>query len=425
MIIEIKIPTPGESITEVEIAQWLVKDGDIVAKQQDLFEVESEKATLNVTAEEGGKIQILQQAGQTVKVGSIACKLDTSFASEIKKEEKKQAKETNIEEHFDKKTEKPKEEKTVSKDVIENKDSKLKITPLAKKLMHDKNLSVEDVINGFRRIVKEDIEIISQLADEKTIKSENSISIRTTEVSREKEIVKMTNLRRKLSERLVSVKNETAMLTTFNEVDMSAVMEIRKQYQDRFTKKYGVKVGFMSFFVKAATQALMQFPEVNSSIDGENIVYHRFADIGVAVQTQKGLMVPILRNTETMSLADVELKIKEFGQKGMANKLSLDEITGGTFTITNGGTFGSLLSTPIINPPQSGILGMHNIVERPIAVNGKVEIRPMMYIALSYDHRIIDGKSAVGFLVKIKELIENPINLIMNGKNPMDILLEI
>jgi len=423
MIIEIKIPTPGESITEVEIAQWLVKDGDIVSKQQDLFEVESEKATLNVSADEAGKIEILQQVGQTVKVGSIACKIDTSFVAEPKINVKK---ETNVEEFFEKKVEnKPKVEKVAEKIVSEDKTTKVKITPLAKKLMHDKNLSIDDVINGFRRIVKEDIEIISQLPEEKIVNEENNFGVKKTEISRESENVKMTSLRRKLSERLVAVKNETAMLTTFNEVDMSAVMDIRKLYQDRFVKKYGVKVGFMSFFVKAVTQALLKFTDVNASIDGENIVYHKFADIGVAVQTQKGLMVPILRNTEAMSLADIELKIKDFGQKGMTNKLSLDEITGGTFTITNGGTFGSLLSTPIINPPQSGILGMHNIVERPIAVNGKVEIRPMMYIALSYDHRIIDGKSAVGFLVKIKELIENPINLILDGKNPIDLLLEI
>jgi 2-oxoglutarate dehydrogenase E2 component (dihydrolipoamide succinyltransferase) len=417
MIIEIKIPTPGESITEVEIANWIVKDGDIVQKGEDLFEVESEKATLNVTAEEGGKIQILVTAHSTIKVGEIACKIDTSFIPEVLVSEKKQLiNEIAVKEEFD--------TDTKHKIKSDNEKSKIKITPLAKKAMDEKGLSIDDVINGLRRIWKNDIDSVTELKTYNEAETIQSAKIeKYASVSREIREEKMSMLRKKLSERLVSVKNETAMLTTFNEVDMSAVIDIRKKYQDKFVKKYDVKIGFISFFVKAATQSLMLFPEVNAMLDNENIRYHNYADIGIAVQSKKGLMVPILRNTETMSLADIELQIKVFGQKGMENKLTLDEITGGTFTITNGGTFGSLLSTPIINPPQSAILGMHNIVERPMAVNGKVEIRPMMYIALSYDHRIIDGKSAVSFLVKIKEIIENPIKIIFEGRDTIDLLL--
>ncbi len=417
MIIEIKVPTPGESITEVEIAHWHVKDGDIVSKDQELFEVESEKATLNVTAEASGKIEILKNVRESIKVGAIACKIDTAYANNTQTPE--------IKKQDIQKVESP---KTETEDL-----SHVKITPLAKKLMQEKNLNLQDIINGYRRIFKEDVELIANLDKTEVINdtkntqdnlSQNDTN-KTNVVKGEKEVVKMSAIRRKIAERLVAVKNETAMLTTFNELDMSALITIRKQFQEIFVKKYGVKIGYMSFFVKAATNALMLYPEVNASIDGENIVYHRFADIGVAVQSQKGLVVPVLRDTENMSLADIELKIKEFGQKGMANKLSIDEMTGGTFTITNGGIFGSLLSTPIINPPQSGILGMHNIVERPVAVNQKVEIRPMMYIALSYDHRIIDGKSAVSFLIKIKEQIENPVNMLLQNKKLEEILLGI
>lgn len=418
MIIDIKIPTPGESITEVEISNWNVKNGEIVYKGQELFEIESEKATLTVTAEEAGKIEILLEANKTIKVDEIACKIDTSYASEKKKEAKEHEKTLKTEDKIVEKQDDTSNKKT------ENINTDLKITPLAKQLMREKGLTIDDVINGLRRIWKDDVEAIIENSEKQEIKPQNEISEKKTS-SRESKTEKMSMLRRKLSERLVSVKNETAMLTTFNEIDMSEVIGIRKKYQEKFVKKHEIKVGFMSFFVKAATKSLLQFPEINAMIDEENIIYHDFTDIGIAVQGKKGLMVPILRNTENMSLAEIEMKIKEFGQKGMQNKLTLDEMTGGTFTITNGGTFGSLLSTPIINPPQSAILGMHNIVERPIAVNGKVEIRPMMYVALSYDHRLIDGKSAVGFLVKIKELIENPLNLLFENKNPLDLLLDI
>jgi len=423
MIVDIKIPSPGESITEVEIAQWIVNNGDIVQKDQDIFVVESEKATLVVTAEESGKIQILFESGKSVKVGEIVCKIDTVYSSynelyENKTSENKQS--DNIISNNE-----PQKTEVISQIETSENQKNIKITPLAKKIMQEKNLSVDDVINGLRRIWKEDVEAVAELKDNFPVKEKEVFTVSKNEINRQTTEEKMSMLRRKLSERLVSVKNETAMLTTFNEVDMSSVMEIRNQYQNKFTEKYKVKIGFLSFFVKAATQALMKFPDVNAMIKDENILYHKFADIGIAVQSKKGLMVPVLRNTETMNFADIELKIKEFGLKAIENKLTLDEITGGTFTITNGGTFGSLLSTPIINPPQSAILGMHNIVERPIAVKGKVEIRPMMYIALSYDHRIIDGKSAVGFLVKVKELIENPVNMLFGNENPTQLLLDI
>jgi len=293
--------------------------------------------------------------------------------------------------------------------------------------MQEHQLNINDVLNGLRRISKGDIETVMSLPKEenqKTLKEEAKQTSSYLEAeNRETKTEKMSSLRRKLSKRLVAVKNETAMLTTFNEIDMSSIMELRKKYQKFFVDKYGVKVGFMSFFLKATAQALKTYPNVNAMIDGENIIYHDYADIGIAVQSAKGLLVPIIRNVGSLGLADIELKIKEYAEKGRKNKISLDEMSGGTFTITNGGTFGSLMSTPIINPPQSGILGMHNIVERPMAINGKVEIRPMMYIALSYDHRIIDGKSAVSFLVMIKNLLENPYKMLFGGDDANKMLL--
>lgn len=412
-MIEIKIPSPGESISEVEIASWFIADGDIVEKDQDIAEIESDKATLTLVADEGGKIEILAQEGDTVDVGSIACKIDTSFAGETpapKAETKKEEAPAKASEPVA--TETKKVESDNFKDV--------KISPVAKKLMEENHLSVDDVIAGLQRLSKKDIQAVVDNKGYAPV-----VSPQTKEISRDAKRTKMTNLRKKLSARLVSVKNETAMLTTFNEVDMSAVMALRKKYQKKFVETHDIKLGFMSFFTKAASEALKLHPSVNSMIDGEEIVTPDYADIAIAVQTPKGLMVPVIRNTESLGLADIEKNLMELAKKARAGKISLDEMTGGTFTITNGGVFGSLMSTPIINPPQSGILGMHNIVERPVAVNGKVEIRPMMYIALSYDHRVIDGKDSVGFLVKLKEMIENPHKMLFDGKDPDSLLLGI
>ena len=411
MIIDIKIPSPGESISEVEIANWFVADGDIVEKDQDIAEIESDKATLTLVADEGGKIEILAQEGDTVEVASIACKIDTSFAGEApapKEETKPEEKEIT------------EEVKTSLESKLEKSENfdKVKISPVAKKMMEENHLSVDDVILGLQRLTKKDIQSVVDHQKQAPVLSEPK-----AEISREVARKKMTNLRKKLSQRLVSVKNETAMLTTFNEVDMSAVMALRKKYQKQFIETHDIKLGFMSFFTKAVSEALKAHPAVNSMIDGEEILTPDYADIAIAVQTPKGLMVPVIRNAESMGLAEIEKKLMELANKARSGKISLDEMTDGTFTITNGGVFGSLLSTPIINPPQSGILGMHNIVERPVAVNGKVEIRPMMYIALSYDHRVIDGKDSVGFLVKIKEMIENPHKMLFDGKDPDSMLL--
>ncbi len=412
-MIDIKIPSPGESISEVEIASWFVADGDIVEKDQEIAEIESDKATLTLIADEGGKIQIKAQEGDTVAVGSVACSIDTSFAGEAKSASPK----TETKEEAPKQEAKATEAAPV-KSSDEFKD--VKISPVAKKLMEENQLSVDDVIAGLQRLSKKDIQAVVENKGNAPV-----VSAQTKEISRDAKRTKMTNLRKKLSARLVSVKNETAMLTTFNEVDMSAVMELRKKHQKKFVETHDIKLGFMSFFTKAASEALKLHPAVNSMMDGEEIVTPEFADIAIAVQTPKGLMVPVIRNTESLGLADIEKNLMALAKKARAGKISLDEMTGGTFTITNGGVFGSLLSTPIINPPQSGILGMHNIVERPVAINGKVEVRPMMYIALSYDHRVIDGKDSVGFLVKIKEMIENPHKMLFDGKDPDSLLLGI
>jgi len=427
-MIEIKIPSPGESITEVEISNWLVEDGDYVEKDQEIAEIESDKATLPLMASDRGKIEIVAPEGEIIKVGSVACKIDTSAKPAAKKENK----ETEQKEEERKETKPSQKEQELKKDSDEQKDETaekkkdkseyqdVKVSPVAKKLMKENNFNIDDVINGLRRISKQDVEhVISQ---SKGATTENQAS---KEVSREVERKKMSQLRKKLSERLVSVKNETAMLTTFNEVDMTEIMALRKKYQKQFIETHDIKLGFMSFFTKAVTIALKAYPSVNSHIDGDDIIYPDYADIGIAVQTPKGLMVPVVRNAETMNLAELEKEIKRIADKGRNGKITIDELKGGTFTITNGGVFGSLLSTPILNPPQSGILGMHNIQERPVAINGKVEIRPMMYVALSYDHRTIDGKNSVGFLVKLKELLESPYKLILGDKNADEILLEI
>jgi len=417
MIIEIKIPSPGESITEVELANWFVEDGEYVEKDQEIAEIESDKATLTLNAEDSGKIKILAQPGETIEVGAIACTIDTN-AKGVSKKPKSEIKKTEEKTESTPRSEEIKEdtsEKKKDKSVGESEENKnVKITPLAKEQMKELNLSVDDVISGLKKITTKEIDLVKNISTEN--KTENDVSLKLKgNFTRETENKKLSTLRKKISERLVQVKNETAMLTTFNEVDMSNVMEMRKNYQKKFQEKHGIKLGFMSFFTKAVTNALKLYPNVNAMLDGDEIVYHHFADIGIAVQTPKGLMVPVIRNAESMGLAEIEYRIMELANKARDGKITIDELSGGTFTISNGGIFGSMLSTPILNPPQSGILGMHNIVERPVAINGKVEIRPIMYVALSYDHRIIDGRDSVGFLMKVKEMIESPQKMLLGG----------
>ena len=403
-VLEMKVPSPGESISEVEIAEWMVEDGDYVEKDQTIAEVDSDKATLELPAEQSGVITLKAEVGDVVEVGQIVCLIDTS----AEKPEGLESKENNKVEEEGLSEQK---EEIPSKSPVKT-DSYATGHPsvAAKKMIDEHELSAELIQGSGRdgRITKGDV-----------LTALRSGVART---DRQSEAKKMSMLRRKIASRLVAVKNETAMLTTFNEVDMKPIMDLRKQFKDEFKEKYGVGLGFMSFFTKACTESLLEFPEVNSMIDGDHMVSYNYADVGIAVSSPKGLMVPVLRNAEQMNLLQIEANIKELATKARDGKISLDEITGGTFTITNGGVFGSMLSTPIINPPQSAILGMHNIVERPIAINGKVEIRPIMYLALSYDHRIIDGKDSVGFLVNVKEILENPIEKIFKGKDPKEVL---
>ena len=410
MIIEIKVPSPGESITEVEIGTWLVENGAVVAKDQEIAEVESDKATLTIVASEGGKVEIKATEGEAVPVGAVVCTIDTSVEAPVAVVKEK-------DEEKDKEIEKSTLVDNKTSTTTEN--EKVKVTALAKEMMKEHDLSVDDIINGLKRLGKKEVETVINAP-------QNSTTLITPkEASREIDRQRMSSLRRRLSTRLVSVKNETAMLTTFNEVDMSFVMDMRKKYQQKFMETHGFKLGFMSFFTKAVAVAMDFHPMVNAQIDGEEIVQPQFVDVGIAVSTPKGLMVPIVRNTESKSIPEIELEIKQLAEKARNKKISVEELSGGTFTITNGGVFGSLLSTPIINPPQSAILGMHNIQERPVAINGQVEIRPMMYVALSYDHRIIDGKDSVGFLVKVKELLENPERMFTSGKDASELLLGI
>ena len=418
MIIEIKVPSPGESISEVEIATWLVQDGEYVEKDQEVAEVESDKATLPLIAEEAGKIKIMAEVGETVPVGEVACTIDTSAKSPGgKKKPAGEAAETPIPQEAAPAKE---ESKTLirakQESAPEKTNTNVRVSPVAARMMEENNLSVEDIVAGLKRITKKEVQMV---LDQQGI----SLPSAVIKASRDEKRIRISNLRRKLAERLVAVKNETAMLTTFNEADMSEIIRLRKTYQSAFMEKHGIKLGFMSFFVKAVTGALAAFPNVNSRIEGEEMVSPEYCDIGIAVQTDKGLMVPVIRNAEALSLASIESQIMELANKARAARISMDDMTGGTFTITNGGVFGSLLSTPVLNPPQSAILGMHNIVERPVAVNGQVVIRPMMYIALSYDHRLIDGRDSVSFLVRIKELIENPLNMLFSTGDPDRTLL--
>jgi 2-oxoglutarate dehydrogenase E2 component (dihydrolipoamide succinyltransferase) len=417
MIKSFKIPTPGESINEVEIASWLVEDGSYVYKNDELAEVESDKATLMLVAEESGIISIKVAAGISVAVGSEAYTIDTDALAPEQKPIETETKAAAP----------PKEEPKPTATAPETKptaNEQVKVTPVAAEMMKENNLSIDDILNGLRRIGKHEVEQVLQVA--KNVQPTIGVNSPTPEsMSRTQERQKMTVLRKRLSERLVAVKNETAMLTTFNEIDMSAVMKLRQELQNEFVKKHGFKLGFMGFFTKAVSIATQFHPTVNAQIDGDEIVVPKYADVGIAVQTPKGLMVPVVRNAESKSIVQIELDIKELAAKARDKKISIEELSGGTISITNGGVFGSLLSTPILNPPQSAILGMHNIVERPIAVDGQVVIRPMMYVALSYDHRIIDGKDSVGFLVKVKELIEHPERMVTGGIDPGKLLLDL
>ena len=398
-ILEMKVPSPGESITEVEIATWLVKDGDYVEKDQAIAEVDSDKATLELPAEQSGIITLKAEEGEVVKVGQVVCLIDMSGAKP-EGTAAPVAETPKVEEAP--KVEAPKPAAAPAATYATNSPS-----PAAKKILDEKGIDAAAVSGTGRdgRITKEDALNATPGVPAMGVSSGNRAQTTT----------KLSVLRRKLAARLVSVKNETAMLTTFNEVDMSEIFRIRKQYKEEFAAKHGVGLGFMSFFTKAVTRALQMYPDVNAMIDGDYKINNEFCDISIAVSGPKGLMVPVLRNAENLTLRGVEASIKELATKVRDGKITIEEMTGGTFTITNGGVFGSMLSTPIINPPQSAILGMHNIIERPVAVNGKVEIRPMMYLAVSYDHRIIDGRESVGFLVAVKEALDNPVEILMGG----------
>jgi len=400
MILEMKVPSPGESIKEVEIATWLVKDGDYVEKDQAIAEVDSDKATLELPAEASGVITLKAEEGDAVAVGAVVCLIDTAAAKPSGSAPTPVAEAPKAEE---KKAEAPKAAPAPAATYAAQAPS-----PAARKILDEKNIQPSDIVGTGKdgRITKED--------------AVNAVPSMGTPTggSRGAERVKLSMLRRKVAERLVAAKNDTAMLTTFNEVNMTPINNLRNEYKDAFKAKHaGVGLGYMSFFTKAVTRALQLYPDVNSMMDGDYKVAYDFCDISIAVSGPKGLMVPVVRNAENLTFRGVEAEIKRLAIKARDGQITVDDMTGGTFTITNGGVFGSMLSTPIINPPQSGILGMHNIIERPIAVNGKVEIHPMMYVALSYDHRIIDGRESVGFLVAVKEALENPVELLCDN-NP-------
>ena len=397
MIVEMPVPSPGESISEVEIAQWLVKDGDYVEKDQTIAEVDSDKATLDLPAQESGTITLKAEEGDTVLVGNIVCLIDTSGKKTSKKNKEENTKIEIV--------------KDSKKDTVVNIEKDITFasgspSPAARKILDEKGIKSEDVIGSGKngRISKED-----------ALKALPKVDVDSISKNRKVESSKMSLLRRKVSQRLVAVKNQTAMLTTFNEVNMTPIFEIRKKYKETFKSKHDVSLGFMSFFTKAVVFALKDFPDVHSMIDGDQQIKFDFYDISIAVSGPKGLMVPVVRDAQKLTFSGIEKEIKRLAIKARDGLITVEDMSGGTFTISNGGVFGSMLSTPILNPPQSAILGMHNIIERPIAVEGKVEIHPMMYLALSYDHRIIDGKESVGFLLKIKELLENPAEGLMDN----------
>lgn len=413
MSFEVKVPSPGESISEVEIAQWLVEDGEYVEKDQVICEVDSDKATLELVAEESGAISLKAKEGDAVDVGSVIASIDTSVKGTAKKSSPKKevAKAAAPAPN-------PMPAAIVSEPVATGHATGVP-SVAAKKILAENGVAASS-INGTGkggRITKQDV--LAHLSGGIDVNGLGG----GWSGGREKSTEKMSSLRRKIAKRLVAVKNETAMLTTFNEVDMKPIMDLRNEYKVKFKETYGVGLGFMSFFTKACCEGLKLFPTVNSMIDGEQMISHNYVDMGIAVSSPKGLMVPVVRNAESLTMHQIEAEIKRLAVKARDGKISLDEMTGGTFTITNGGVFGSMLSTPIINPPQSAILGMHNIVERPVVIAGKVEVRPIMYVALSYDHRIIDGKESVSFLYKVKEMLEDPAKLLLGGKKPEEILL--
>ena len=401
MVLEMKVPSPGESITEVEIATWLVEDGDYVEKDQPIAEVDSDKATLELPAEESGIITLQAEEGDAVAVGAVVCLIDTA----AEKPEGSSAPSTSS-------SLKESPKATPVKEEVASTYATGTASPAAKKILAEKEIDASTIKGTGKagRITKED-----------AVKAVPSMGTMPEDGTRGTTRKKMSMLRRKVAERLVAVKSETAMLTTFNEVNMQPIFDLRAQYKEDFKAKHGVGLGFMSFFTLAVVRALKMYPDVNSMIDGDFKIEHDFQDISIAVSGPKGLMVPVIRNAEKLSFRGVESEVKRLAIRAREGQITIDEMTGGTFTITNGGVFGSMLSTPIINPPQSGILGMHNIVNRPMAVNGEVVIQPIMYVALSYDHRIIDGRESVGFLVAVKEALENPIELLMDN-NPTSAL---
>ena len=402
MSIEIKIPSPGESITQVQLAKWLVSEGEEVEKDQEVAEIDSDKASFPIAAPVSGRISLKAGEGDTLDVGALLAVIQegTVTAKAGSKSALKSA--------------------PAPSPSADTKPTNFEATPLAKKIIEEKNVNVQELKAEFqgKKITRKELEIY--LSKGKTDQKSTF-----TIVSRDVERRKLTTLRMKLAERLVSVKNETAMLTTFNEVNMRQVLQIKERYNDAFKEKFGTGIGLMSFFTKAVTLALQEFPQVNSMIEGDELVTPQYVDIGIAVSAPKGLVVPVLRNAEAMSISEIEHNIKELAAKARESRITIDEMKGGTFTITNGGVFGSLMSTPILNPPQSAILGMHKIQDRPIAVDGRVEIHPMMYLALSYDHRVIDGRESVSFLVKVKELIENPSRMLTFGQDPIKMLLDL
>ncbi len=425
-MIEIKVPSPGESITQVQIARWLVEDGTIVEKDQEIVEIDSDKATFPVASPENGKVTITVQEGETVDVGAVIATIEVgngqlavgseqrAIGSGQKPGTKHQAPGArNIPSDPDPGSRLPDPVSKVT-------SHEINATPLAKKIIADKKIDSAAITTAFpgRRITRKEIE--SFMKNSKKEKGQFVFSGDRTETRK-----KLSTLRLKLAERLVAVKNETAILTTFNEINMQKVLNIKNIYYDRFKEKYGVGIGLMSFFTKAVTLALQEFPVVNSMIDGEELVMPNYVDMGIAVSAPKGLVVPVIRNTESMSLAEIEIRIKEIAIKARDNRITIDDMKGGSFTISNGGVYGSMMSTPILNPPQSGILGMHKIMDRPIAKDGKVEIHPMMYVALSYDHRVIDGQESVSFLVRVKELIEEPGRMLTGGEDLYRVLLDI
>jgi 2-oxoglutarate dehydrogenase E2 component (dihydrolipoamide succinyltransferase) len=412
MAIEIKVPTIGESINEVTLTKWLKKDGEWVDRDDVVAELESEKATFEINAEKAGILHTSAKEEDTLKIGDVVGTIDDTAEKPAAKEAPKEQKKAEA----SPKAEEKKEEKKLSEEKIETQKD-VKATPVAAAILADKKVDISKVVpsGSHGKITKNDV--LDAL-------SNPGRAVGKELFSREEKAQKLTNLRRTISRRLVEAKNSTAMLTTFNEVDMSAIMDLRSKYKELFKKTHEVNLGFMSFFTKAVCFALQEWPSVNAKIDGDNIVYHEFCDISIAVSSPKGLVVPVIRNAESLSMAEIEREVVQLATKARESKLTIEEMTGGTFTITNGGIFGSLMSTPILNIPQSAILGMHNIVERPVAVKGQVVIKPMMYVALSYDHRVIDGRESVSFLVRVKQMLESPEQLLF-GKDPVKALLQL